>query len=261
MGTRAVLILILGLPALWAQVHYPKSVTWMGQDPLSREDAKRGSADFDKTCAFCHGKDAGGGVHGPSLIRSPLVRHDKDGELIGAVIREGRPEKGMPAFSLSPNQISDIAAFLKASVSASDSAGGGEPSPTYPLKLLLTGDAQKGRQYFDGACARCHSASGDLAGIASRYAPIDLQARFLYPSGKLPHAVVTLPTGETVSGDLVHEDAFSISIRDRNGWQQSWPRDAVHVKITDPLQAHKELLSKYSEADVHNLFAYLETLK
>jgi len=256
--------LCLILPAsVFGQVFYPKSVSWMGKDPLAREDAKRGRAEFQKTCSFCHGLEADGGAHGPNLVRSALVRHDKDGDLIGAVIREGRPEKGMPAFPLEPGKISDIVTFLHASVSASDSAGGDGPSRDYPLELLLTGDAGKGKAYFNGAggCSGCHSPSGDLAGLAGKYPPIDLQARFLYPEGAQSTAVVTLPSGSSVTGELVHMDAFSVSIRDRDGWQHSWQRSGVKVKVNDPLAAHKELLHKYSNQDVHNLFAYLETLK
>lgn len=260
---RLVILAIALYGSIFAQVSYPKSVSFMGKDALAREDAKRGRAEFQKTCSFCHGMDADGGGHGPNLVRSALVRHDKDGDLIGAVIREGRPEKGMPAFPLGPGQISDIAIFLHASISASDSAGEGGPVRDYPLKLLLTGNAEKGKEYFDGAggCSGCHSASGDLTGVAGKYAPIDLQARFLYPEGKPSTATVTLASGSTNTGELVHMDAFSVSIRDSEGWQHSWPLSAVKVKVDDPLAAHKELLHKYTEADVHNLFAYLETLK
>lgn len=260
----ALFTLALALPAsAWAQVHYPKSVTYMGKDPLSRDDAKRGRAEFLKSCSFCHGPNADGGAHGPNLIRSALVRHDKDGDLIGAVIRDGRPDKGMPSFSLDPHQVSDLVVFLKASVSASDSAGEGGPARDYPLKLLLTGNADKGRKYFEGAggCSKCHSPSGDLAGIAGKYSPIDLQARFLYPEGKKSTATVTLVSGETRSGTLVHMDTFTISIRDADGWRHSWPLDQVKVTVDDPLAEHKKLLEQYTNDDVHNLFAYLETLK
>lgn len=235
----------------------------MGENPLSREDAKRGRAEFVKQCGFCHGPNADGAVHGPNLIRSVLVRSDKDGDRIGPVIREGRPAKGMPAFSLTQAQLSDIVVFLHASVAASDFAGNNGPSKDTALKLLLTGDAGKGKVYFDGAggCSGCHSVTGDLAGIAGKFAPIDLQARFLYPEGKPTRVTVSQPSKADVSGELVHRDAFTITLRDSDGWTRTWPVNEVTVKIDDPLAAHKALLDKLTNADVHNVFAYLETLK
>jgi cytochrome c oxidase cbb3-type subunit III len=35
----------------------------------------------------------------------------------------------------------------------------------------------------------------------------------------------------------------------------------MKVMIKDPLAAHRELLQKYTDADMHNLLAYLVTLK
>ncbi len=76
-------------------------------DPASLE---RGKAVYGVHCTFCHGVDARGGSGGPNLIRTSLVLNDRNGELIGPVIREGR--EGMPKFDLNPTQISDIAAFI-----------------------------------------------------------------------------------------------------------------------------------------------------
>jgi cytochrome c oxidase cbb3-type subunit 3 len=227
------------------------------------QGAQHGRQIFEQNCAFCHGVDANGGAEGPSLVRSALVRHDEDGNLIATVIRNGRPDKGMPQFPFSSGQIAAVVAFLHAQVKASDSHAAGLPAQNYSLKLLLTGNAAAGKAYFFGAggCSGCHSPNGDLAHIASKYTPVDLQARFLYPSGVTETAVVSSSTGERISGKVEYFDAFTVAIRDQSGWYHSWPRDSVKLEIHDPLSAHRELLHKYTQADMHNLFAYLETLK
>lgn len=225
--------------------------------------AAQGRRIFAQSCAFCHGADANGGAEAPSLMRSALVRHDRDGDLIAPVLRDGRPDKGMPRLGLNGDQIGALVAFLHAQLHLWDRTSPGHPSANhFSLKLLLTGDARAGEAYFDGAggCAHCHSATGDLAGIARRYSPADLQARFLYPAGKPKTATVTLPSGKTVSGLLVQMDAFTVALRDQAGWYHSWPLRSVHVTVQDPLAAHKALVETMSNAEMHNLFAYLETL-
>ena len=225
--------------------------------------AARGRAQFAKTCAFCHGADATGGGEGPNLTLSAVVRHDKGGDAIGPVILEGRPAKGMPAIPLTPEQISDVAAFLHTRIAELDRRSAGRPPNTYGLEKLLTGNAEAGKAFFNGTggCTRCHSTTGDLAGIAKRYPPVELQTRFLYSQNVPQQVTVRLPSGEEVKGTLVYTDAFSIALRDEDGWYRSWPRKNVTVQIEDRLAGHRELLDRYTQADMHNMFAYLETLK
>jgi cytochrome c oxidase cbb3-type subunit 3 len=226
------------------------------------DPVKRGQAQFKQTCAFCHGPDASGGAEGPNLMRSGLVRHDENGNLIGPVIRDGRPKKGMPPVPLSETQIADVVAYLHWRLKESDLTS--PPNPReYSLKLLLTGNADAGKAFFfgEGRCNGCHSPSGDLAGIAKKYTPADLQARFLYPSDVPKTATVTTGSGQSFKGTLAHQDAFTIAIKDADGWYHSWPLDEVKVQIHDPLAGHLELLHTYKNSDMHNLFAYLETLK
>jgi len=189
------------------------------------------------------------------------VAHDLKGDKIGEVIRLGRPDKGMPAMPVTDEQVLDIAAYLHAR--AVEGLRSAEVPSTYPIEKLLTGDPQAGKTYFNGAgnCKSCHSPTGDLASIATKYSPIDLEARMLYPRGKNSIAVVTLPSGEQVKGPLAHADDFVIALRDTSGWYRSFSRDRVKVELQDPLTAHRELLDRLSQTDVHNLFAYLESLK
>jgi cytochrome c oxidase cbb3-type subunit 3 len=221
---------------------------------------ERGREQFKESCGFCHGPDATG-ARGPDLVRSPLVAHDVKGDKLGEVIHVGRPDKGMPPLPLTDQQVQDIAAYLHAR--AAEALNSGEVPSKYPLEKLLTGDAVAGRAYFNGAggCKGCHSPTGDLAGIAAKYSPIDLQARMLYPGGKHTTAVVTLPSGEQIKGPVAHADDFVIALRDASGWYRSFSRERVQVELQDPLAAHRELLDKLTQADFHNLFAYVESLK
>jgi cytochrome c oxidase cbb3-type subunit 3 len=221
---------------------------------------ERGHKQFEQACGFCHGSDATG-ARGPDLVRSTLVAHDVKGDLIGEVIRHGRPDKGMPAMPLTDAQVSDIAAFLHARAALALSSSG--LPEVYAVGKLLTGNADAGKAFFNGAggCNKCHSPTGDLDKVAGKYPPIELEAHMLYPGGRHTTAVVTLPSGEQIAGPLVHADDFVISLRDASGWYRSFSRDAVKVELKDPLAAHREMLGELTQADMHNLFAYLATLK
>ena len=222
---------------------------------------QRGARQYQQSCGFCHGPDATG-ARGPDLVRSKLVAHDVNGDLIGQIIRNGRPDKGMPALTLDANQIKAVAAYLHDRARAGLESG--HIPKNYALSNLLTGNAAAGQAYFDGAggCKACHSPTGDLKSIAHKLAPLELEARMLYPRGEARKtATVMLPSGDRVQGRLVHMDDFSVGIEDRSGWYHSYSRDHVMVEVNDPLEAHRALLRKISQKDFHDLFAYLETLK
>lgn len=252
--------------ALAALTLFSVAVLAQDTDDLRQQQAiaaqtAAGKRQFQQTCGFCHGPDARG-ASGPDLIRSSLVNHDVNGNLIGPVIRNGRPEKGMPAFPLSDEQIHAIADFLHAEAHLAYSVSQRIPEE-YPLEKLLVGNAAAGKTYFNGPghCTECHSVSGDLAHIASKYKPIDLQSRIAFPSGAIPTVTVTEASGRKMSGPQVYADEFVISLRDANGWVHTWNRKDVKVEIKDPLAAHVALLESYTDKNVHDLFAYLETLK
>jgi mono/diheme cytochrome c family protein len=235
---------------------------------------KRGQATFVSTCGFCHGSNATGGATGPDLVRSVVVLHDAGtGKEIAPIIHNGRPGKGMPAFpNLADAQIKDIAGFLQSRHQAAANR------MSYKILNIVTGDSKQGEAYFEAHCANCHSATGDLAHIAAKYQPVALQGRFLYPktarffgpSGPPPDpreqktVSVKLPSGESYSGKLDAIDDFSVALTDSNGEHHSWILDddkGIDVQVTDPLKAHADLLRQYTDAEMHNILAYLETLK
>ena len=231
------------------------------------EQIQAGRTRFAARCGFCHGRDAAGGAGGTDLTRSVLVAEDVRGDRLGPFIRAGRPAQGMPPFPLSDNDLGSIVAFIHDQKSQADLASGGRRS--VDEADLQSGDASAGKRYFEAACTRCHSATGDLAGVATRHQGLTLLQRMLYPSatgrgnsGRVPQTVtVTLPSGQVITGRLAYRDEFTLAITDAAGWSRSWPATQVRFTIDDPLQAHVEQLGKYSDDDMHNVLAYLQTLR
>jgi cytochrome c oxidase cbb3-type subunit III len=245
------------------------------QARVSATAASGGQAIFAAQCAFCHGRDATGGAGGPDLTESALVAKDVNGDLIGTVVRGGRPEKGMPPFALSDPDLKAVVAYIHDRKKAIDENPGRRRKVS--AEDISTGNADAGKRYFEGAggCTSCHSATKDLAGVASRYRGLALMQRMLYPTpqnalppaeGEKPkpnpvNVTVTLPSGQTVTGSLAHKDEFTIALRDSSGWYRSWPTANVKYTIDDPVKAHADQLPKYTDDDIHNLVAYLQTLK
>lgn len=197
-------------------------------------------------------------------MRSTLVRHDADGSAVKAVIETGKPHGTVKPIQMSAADANDVVAYIEWAVQNYDRTSAGAPPQSYPLAKLLVGSAEAGKAFFNGAggCAKCHSPTGDLAGVGSKYSPLDLQSRFLMPKTRKPlMATVTTAAGDKVSGRVLVLNNFDVSIQDANGQTHKWPADSVKVETEDPLQAHRELLSKYTDADVHNMLAYLVTLK
>jgi cytochrome c553 len=128
---------------------------------------------------------------------------------------------------------------------------------------LQTGNAEAGKQYFNGAggCVKCHSATGDLAGIASRLEGLQLEEQMLYPRNATSKVTITMPSGKKITGVLAYRDEFVIGLRDESGTYHSWPIDRVRYTIDSPVDAHVELFGKYTDEDIHNLMAYLQTLR
>lgn len=235
--------------------------TLSGQTTPKSAVIESGQSLFLANCAFCHGRDASGGETGPDLTGSKLVASDVHGDKIGPVILNGRQDKGMPRFSLPQGDIDALVAFIHHEKTEAASRQGGRRK--VDVSDLQTGDAAAGKAYFqgNGKCATCHSATGDLADIGKRFEGLRLEMRMLYPEKAESKVKVTTPSGETLAGTLAYRDEFTIGLRDAEGWYHSWPVSAVKFEIDSPVEAHAELLGKYTDADIHNLMAYLQTLR
>jgi cytochrome c oxidase cbb3-type subunit III len=225
---------------------------------------EKGKSLFQQNCAFCHGRDATGGESGPDLTRSRLVTEDVDGNKIAAVVRNGRLEKGMPPFDRSDEEIASLVYFIHSqqdSAIAAATRPGGRKG--VDVSDLQTGSVEAGRKYFSGAggCAGCHSPTGDLAGIASRYQGLELEEQMLYPRNAKSRVTLTLASGQTITGTLAYQDEFTIAVIDSSGTYRSWRTRDVRYNIFAPVNAHVALFSKYADADIHDLMAYLQTLR
>jgi cytochrome c oxidase cbb3-type subunit III len=233
---------------------------------------ERGRVVFGGKCGACHRPNARGGQGfvGPDLIRSVLVLQDAGGKQIGAHLQSGHPDKATTPIALTPAEVTDIATFLHREITFA------AERTNYQLQYAMTGNAAAGDAYFKGRCSRCHSPDGDLKGIGSRYDGPRLQALIVFgtigggrgrggdpPSRTARKATVTLPSGEAVSGVLVRLTDFDVTIRNDAGRTLTWLRsgNSPKVQVTDPLQGHVDLLAEYADADIHNLAAYLATLK
>ena len=223
--------------------------------------ADRGKLVYTQYCINCHGGTVKGTDRGPDLIRSAVVLRDRLGNGIGPAIRKGSEHQA----KLTDAQVVDLSHFLHQRVESTASNRNARGTLN-----VVTGNAEAGRTYFNGAgkCSTCHSPTGDLAGIATRITPpINLQQRFLFPSlarggPKQVEVTVTPSGGRPVSGALVRIDTFNVSLRDASGEYQTIRRGPnVKVEVRDPLATHHELLDQYTDADMHNILAYLETLK
>jgi cytochrome c oxidase cbb3-type subunit 3 len=234
----------------------------------------RGKAAYSVNCSFCHGSDAGGGSVGPNLHRSEVVLQDKQGELLLPIVQGALVSRGMPKIDVSPDQVSDIAAWLH-SIKIS-SRGGHEEKIN-----IVVGNAMAGKSAFDRLCSSCHSVAGDLNGFAAQYSdPRAMQQAWIMPgitprgpaaatgpaktlTTKPVTATVTQANGTQVTGKLDALDDFYVSVTSSDGQVHRFTRnDGVpKVELHDPLAPHRELLRKYDDKDIHDITAYLETLK
>lgn len=267
-----------GGPGRGAGQAFPKTTR-----PLAPPEViERGSALYGINCRLCHGPDLrGGDLGGINLLRSQLVLADQDAELIHPVVTQGRNNPGMPPMPPLPLSLDDtkaIAAYIRSVLARSAGQGGPPPGPPVVLNIVV-GNAAAGQKFFAANCVSCHSPTGDLAGIASRY-PDAMQLQNTWVSGvvggggggrgagpgrtpKPVTAVVTLADGQRFEGALQRIDDFIVVIGDADGLPRTFRRVGANPKIdiSDPLDGHKKLLVKYADKDMHDVTAYLVTLK
>jgi cytochrome c oxidase cbb3-type subunit 3 len=235
---------------------------------------------YTVSCSACHGADLRGGqLGGPNLLRSQVVLNDQHGEQILPVVRGARAEKGMPPMPIPDDDVKAISEYIH-SVAASAGRQGSPPPVDTPPPNIVVGDAAAGQTYFAAKCASCHSPIGDFKGLATRISdPKTLQNLWVSgglvggrggrggpgggPARKPVTVTVTSLAGEKVEGRLLRLDHFIVTLAQEDGTIRSLRRDGdtPKVQVNDPSEPHRALLATYTEKDIHDLTAYLVTLK
>ncbi len=262
----------------------PVSIDIAQSRNMDQASIARGEKLFAEKCASCHGANARGGSKTKTdvdLIRSAMVLDDlgTGGREIAGFLKYGRPEKNMPKFDMPDQDAFDIAMWLHRQIAAAAERG------TYVRLNVFSGDAKAGEAYFNGSvgkCSTCHSPTGNLKGIGTKANDDASTLQGLIVSGggggrggrgaagrggaPSPTAVtatVTMKSGEVIKGYPGTVDDWQITIRLPDGQMRSFLRDGDWPKYAtqNPLQAHVDLQFKYTDDDIHNLAAYLRTLK
>ena len=246
----------------------------------SQEVLIRGKALYDATCANCHQVDMRGTPDGknPNLLRSGVALRDEGGGLIGE-----RVAKHTPRLNIVAQDMTAIAEYIH-SVHATMGGQGSPPgrNPTNVTLEVLVGDAAQGKTAFDARCGQCHSATGNLAKIGSRFADARaLQNGWVSGStsafggggrgggGAPVPATVTMANGQKLEGMLVRQDDFNVVINLPDGTRRVIARDASgnpKVQVNDPRAGHVDAIVKLAHDDttssiMHNITAYLWTIK
>ena len=251
-----------------------------GRPPVDMAAHDRGRAIWAAQCIDCHGTVARGGEKGPNIIRTITVNYDRSsftpGSVLGPFLKKGHPtQSGKPSTSFTDEEIVALAQFVRQKVNDTMRS-----SPLFTVGDIVVGDSKTGESYFsgEGRCSTCHNASTrNLAGIKTRIpVPVDLQQRMLFPggfrgrgagagpAGPNPNAVtvtLTPASGPAMSGVLVEQSDFYVTFRQADGTVKVVPRAGSRVVLTNPLQAHIDLLDRITDKQIHDVVAYLETLK
>lgn len=232
----------------------------LGPEP-DRAAAARGAPLFQQNCGFCHGQQARGAT-GPSLITSDEVLGDDHGERLTPFLKKGRPEKGMPAFATIPDdQLRDISEFLHLQVEEVANRG------RYHVLNILVGNAAKGQTYVKTHCMSCHTAETFAHIGSSFHSPEQLQRGWIWPTRREDSSLaitakVKTPDGITMAGRVTQVSDFRITLVDHSGKTHVIEREpGVEVQIDDPLAAHEAMIMSLTNDDMHNVTAYLATLK
>jgi hypothetical protein len=185
------------------------------------------------------------------------VLADDHGEHLTPLLKSGRAEKGMPAFTSMPEQqMKDIAEFLHVEVENVANRG------AYHVLNIVVGDASKGKAYVESHCMRCHSGE-TFAHIASRYrSPEQLQRDWIWPAGKSNMTAIVKTPEASITGRVVQISDFRITLVNASGETLKIDRGpGVDVHVSDPLAAHQQMLMSLANDDMHNVTAYLGTQK
>jgi len=231
----------------------------------------RGKVIYDANCASCHAADMRGTDTGINIIRTQRVLDDNTGELIAPFLQAGHPAANKKTFNFDAGQITDLAGYIH-----TKRAQGYDASRNQPDSVLV-GDATAGQAAFQARCGKCHSVTGDLKGFGAKFTnPQTLQNTWIMPGGggrggfgggttNVPPATVTvtLANGKKLEGRLGRIDDFIVILTDADGVAHTISRngDIPKVEIHDPLADHRHLMRVYTDKEIHDITAYLVTVK
>jgi cytochrome c oxidase cbb3-type subunit 3 len=102
--------LFMAASLAFSQATRPPATAAKSSQTFPAELVSAGETLFVQHCAFCHGRDTGGGESGPDLTRSKLVADDTGGNQIGPVVRNGR--NAMPRFTVTDQELLGLTAFI-----------------------------------------------------------------------------------------------------------------------------------------------------
>jgi cytochrome c oxidase cbb3-type subunit 3 len=254
-----------------AQQHIETSS--FNQAPLRpKEDPKvveKGKGIYENQCASCHSSDMRGVENkGPNLLRSQDALTDRLGDNLIPDMLGKNPEMSTHQFDISSEDADAVAAYVRSLVALIGSQGR-PPGESTRSPNILVGDAARGRQDFGAKCASCHSVDNDLKGYANKLSsPKLLQASWLRGNhlGVSAPAVtvkVTEPGKPTIEGALIHVDDFLVTLKTHDESTVTIRRRGAlpKVEVHDPLEAHRNLLPVYTDSEIHDITAYLVTLK
>ena len=266
-----------------AQGQQPAVFQVSGRPPVDEAAHDRGRAIWASQCIDCHGSQARGSEKGPNIIRTKTVNFDRSaqtvGSVLGAFLKAGHPTmSGKASATFTQDEVIALAHFLRQRVNDTMRS-----SALFTVGDILVGDRAAGQAFFNGAgrCTTCHSATTrSLAGIGSRVpAPVDLQQRMMFPAivprgrgvgpaGSAttnPNAItvsIAPESGPAINGVLVEQSDFFVTVRMTDGTVRAVRRTpGMKVVVTNPFQAHIDLLDVITDAQMHDLVAYLESLK
>ena len=217
----------------------------------------QGQKIFTEQCAACHGTDAYGTDRAPSLVGNRELRRSSVQQL-RAVIHNGIPDSGMPAFDLPSEQLDAVAGFVHSLNSPASEA-------------TVAGDAEAGKQFFtgQGQCASCHMIDGngkavgpDLSNTGREMTVDEIREALVEPSEHITpgYEMVMVESHDagTVRGFARSRSNFDIVVQDLTGQFHLLEQSEI-VAIKDEKQSLMPPV-KASPADLQNLVAYLSKL-
>ncbi|MEZ2347665.1 c-type cytochrome [Terriglobus sp. RCC_193] len=235
------------------------------EDPKAVEHGKQV---YTQKCASCHAADLRGTDTGVNILRSQPALTDHGNDHLTPIMLGQWTGMQTHKVDISNADAAAVGAYVR-SLLALIGSQGRAPYDAMKQPNIVVGDAVIGKTTFAKTCGSCHSVDGDLKGFARRVSSPKLMQQawlrgtYLGATPVVVTATVTEPGKAAVAGTLIHVDDFLVTLKVEDGTQETFVRNGAVPKVVvkDPLDAHRTLLPKYTDKDIHDITAYLVTLK